>query len=421
MSVTGTAPGIEGHRQSERLCVISSDAHVGPTMEQLRPYCPEKLRPEFDAFYQRAAEVGRAPTAGNTQAAEHREQMLAHVERSGEHDPDERLINMDRDGVAAEVVFHGSQNLNPLPFGYGGRGDRAQEAEGIQIYNRWLADFCSVQPARHKGLAQLPGWDPEGCVRTAEWARSAGLGGINLPTMRLEDLSWPAYTDPVWEPLWAASEVLDMPLVNHGAADLNLYRDPGPGRYALVLADGPWLARRVTWWLMFGGVFERHPRLKFIITEQPGEWPKYEIDYLQSVYESGAQHELRKVMHRSPAEIFRTNIFVGASFMSNREARMFVDLGIEGRALWGSDYPHIEGTWPWTLHALHATFDGVGPDSIRKMLSENAATAYGFELDALRPVADRIGPTLEEVRHPPGEPVPELRYSLAFRSSGAWS
>ena len=421
MSVTASASESAGLDQSERLCVISSDSHVGPTMEQLRPYCPSKLHREFDAFFQRATELGRAPTAGNAQAADHRAQMLAQVAGSGEHDPDERLRNMDRDGVAADVVFHGSQNLNPLPFGYGGRGDRAEEAEGIQIYNRWLADFCSVRPARHKGLAQLPGWDPEACVRTAEWAKSAGLGGVNLPTMRLEDVSWPAYTDLVWEPLWSACEALDIPLVNHGAADLNLYRDPGPGRYALVLADGPWLARRVTWWLMFGGVFERHPGLKFIITEQPGDWPKYEIDYLQSVYESSAQHELRKVMHRSPTEIFRTNIFVGASFMSNREARMFLDLGIEDRAMWGSDYPHIEGTWPWTIHSLHATFDGIDPESIRKMLSENAAKAYGFDLAALQGIADTIGPTLDEVRNPPPKPAPGPRYSLGFRSLGAWS
>lgn len=408
--------------QSEPLCVISSDTHVGPTAQQLRPYCPSTLLDEFDSFYARAAELGRAPTAGSAQAADHRDQMLAHVATSGEHDPNARLKDMDRDGVAAEVIFHGSQNLNPLPFAFGGRGDRAQEAEGIQIYNRWLADFCSVQAERHRGLAQLPGWDPEACAKTAEWARKAGLGGVNLPTLHLEDLTWPSYTESVWEPFWATCESLDMPMVNHGAADLNLYRDLGPGRYALVLADGPWLARRVTWWLIFGGVFERHPRLKFIITEQPGEWPKYEIDYLQTVYESGAQQELRKSMHRSPKEVFRSNIYVGASFMSKREARMFVDLGIDDRALWGSDYPHIEGTWPWTIQSLHQTFEGIPIDSARKMLSGNAAAAYGFDLDKLRPIANKIGPTMPEVLSaPPVEPSPALLYSLAFRNSGAWS
>jgi Amidohydrolase len=89
--------------------------------------------------------------------------------------------------------------------------------------------------------------------------------------------------------------------------------------------------------------------------------------------------------------------------------------------MWGSDYPHIEGTWPWTLHSLHETFDGIDPKSIRKMLSDNAAKAYGFDLEALRRVADRVGPTLDEVRNPPAEPAPELRYSLGFRTSGAWS
>jgi predicted TIM-barrel fold metal-dependent hydrolase len=419
--MTAVVDRASGPALDERLCVVSCDTHVGPTMEQMRPYCARQLLDDFDAFARQAEELATAPTAGNAQGGDHREQMLARVARSGEHDPYERSKDMDRDGVAADVIFHGSQNLNPLPFGYGGRGDRVLEAEGIQIYNRWLADFCSVEPARHLGLAQLPGWDPAACTSTVEWVRSAGLGGVNLPSMRLEDLTWPAYTDPVWESFWSACESLGVPLVNHGAADLNLYRDLGPGRFALVLADGPWLVRRVMWWLMFGGVFERHPGLRLIMTEQPGDWPRYEVDYLQSVYESGTQRHLRTLMKRSPKDIFRSNIYVGGSFMSNREAHMFVELGIEDRVMWGSDYPHIEGTWPLSVVALRMTFEGIAPRTINKMLCENAGAAYGFGLDELKSVAQRIGPTLSEVLQPVDAPPTGMPYSNAFRRSGAWS
>jgi predicted TIM-barrel fold metal-dependent hydrolase len=405
----------------KRLCIISCDTHVGPTMEQLRPYCKRELLDDFDAFALEATTLATAPTAGNVQGGDHRRQMLAHVANSGEHDHDERLKDMDRDGISAEVIFHGSQNMNPLPFGFGGIGDRRLEAEGIQIYNRWLADFCSVAPARHIGLAQLPGWDPEACARTVEWVRAAGLGGVNLPSMHLEDLTWPPYTDLVWEPFWSACVANGVPLVNHGASDLRLYRDIGPTQFALVLADGPWLVRRVMWWLMFGLVFERHPKLRLIMTEQPGDWPKYEIAYLQSVYESGTQREIRPLMTRSPVEIFHTNVFVGASFMSNREAKMFVELGLQHRVMWGSDYPHIEGSWPRSLKSLQMAFEGIDPETVERYLCKNATTAYGFELDDLDGVANRIGPTLRQVLTPTeGRPV-EMPYSNAFRRSGAWS
>ena len=403
------------------MCIISCDTHVGPTMDQLRPYCKREFLDDFDAFAREATELATAPTAGNVQGGDHREQMLAHVAKSGEHDPNQRLKDMDRDGISAEVIFHGSQNMNPLPFGFGGVGDRRLEAEGIEIYNRWLADFCSVEPSRHMGLAQLPGWDPGACARTVEWVRTAGLGGVNLPSMHLEDLTWPPYTDPVWEPFWSACVANDVPLVNHGASDLRLYRDIGPTLFALVLADGPWLVRRVMWWLMFGLVFEHHPTLRLIMTEQPGEWPRYEINYLQSVYESGTQRETRSLIDRSPVEIFHTNIFVGASFMSHREARMFLELGIEDRVMWGSDYPHIEGSWPLSLTSLQMAFEGLDPTTVGRYLSINAAKAYGFRLDELQDVANRIGPTLRQVLTPSDGHPADMPYSNAFRQSGAWS
>jgi predicted TIM-barrel fold metal-dependent hydrolase len=63
--------------------------------------------------------------------------------------------------------------------------------------------------------------------------------------------------------------------------------------------------------------------------------------------------------------------------------------------LWGSDFPHDEGTWPDTHAALHATFDGVPESELRAMLGENAVEVYGFDERALAPHAERIGPKVE--------------------------
>jgi predicted TIM-barrel fold metal-dependent hydrolase len=66
--------------------------------------------------------------------------------------------------------------------------------------------------------------------------------------------------------------------------------------------------------------------------------------------------------------------------------------------MWGSDYPHLEGTWPNTMKALNETFALYPEQEIRDILGLNAANAYGFDVAALAPVAERIGPTLSAVR-----------------------
>jgi predicted TIM-barrel fold metal-dependent hydrolase len=64
--------------------------------------------------------------------------------------------------------------------------------------------------------------------------------------------------------------------------------------------------------------------------------------------------------------------------------------------MWGSDYPHPEGTWPYTHEQLTDTFRGVPENELRAMLGGNAAELYGFDVAALAPVVERIGPRLDE-------------------------
>jgi predicted TIM-barrel fold metal-dependent hydrolase len=417
---------------TEKLVVVSSDTHIGPRLkEDLRHYCPARARADFDELVA-TREAAAANAAGGSLA------FGAHpnTRTAGHHDMHARLRDMDHDGVAAEVIFHGSQNGEPMPFLPPLLGnnatfdfDRDLAADGVRIYNRWLADACSVEPERHVGLAHVPMWDIDAATREVEWAATAGLRGVNFPAPRhgvyLE------YNDRAWEPFWSACESHGMTLATHvGVASPG--RASGPESLALTsIEDGGYFARRAIWWMIFGGVFERHPRLKLVITESPGEWWAYTMVELDSTWLSQAEWNtaLREQVPRRPSEYCEANVFVGASFLAPFEAATAVEHGYASQLLWGSDYPHLEGTWqyrdddaePVTRAAQRNTFCALPADATRAILGRNALRVYGLDEAALTRVAARIAaPTIDELAQPIDR-VPAGASPTAFRTFGAWS
>jgi hypothetical protein len=99
---------------------------------------------------------------------------------------------------------------------------------------------------------------------------------------------------------------------------------------------------------------------------------------------------------RLPSDYFGSNIFIGASTMSKEEIRRRYILGCDV-VMWGTDYPHPEGTWPNTIPRLRSDFGDVPVEDTRQMLGETAARCYGFDLEALQPIAARIGPTPDDL------------------------
>ena len=83
--------------------------------------------------------------------------------------------------------------------------------------------------------------------------------------------------------------------------------------------------------------------------------------------------------------------------MPAHEGRDRHRIGIDN-LMWGSDYPHLEGTWPNTMDALRETFGPYPEDETRALLGTNAARVYGFDLDLLAPIAARVGPELSDIR-----------------------
>ena len=340
--------------RSRPVVIVSNDTHIGPRLvEDLRPYCPKEHLDEYDEFTEAAT--------ADKEAAWQMLQGSGHLDHPnfrtpGHHDSAARLADYDHDGIAAGVMFHGSMNMEPIPFiaqaarKADGREDHPLAGVGMRIYNRWLADFVSQAPHRHIGLAYLPMWDVDAAVAEVEWARDAGLRGVNFPAMR--DGALPEYNRKLWEPLWSVCEDLRMPLVTHVGSATNARYSGLESVPLLQIESGGFTSRRAVWWLIWAGVFERHPGLKLVITETPGNWfptTADELDALWAFYDAKRDEPLNKALldqvPRKPSEYMAANVFYGASFASPFEVEQAVMHGNATQLLWGSDYPHLEGTF----------------------------------------------------------------------------
>lgn len=361
-------------------------------------------------------------------------QMIANRLTDGHHDMHTRLSDMDADGLACEIIFHGSQNGEPIPFitphdlpaglttPFTFEGlDLDLAYAGMHMYNEWLADQCSIEPERHVGLAYIPAWDPALSLQEAEWARARGLRGINFPAWRP---GMPVLQDEAWEPLYAASAALSMPLTNHGGAGDERYWPAGEG-VMLRFMESAYHSRRLIWSLLFHGTFEKYPNLRLMISEIPGEWWPYLMKELDSItgMHGGAGNA---------SAICAEHVYHGATFMSREEALDAYEHDYTRNIVWGSDYPHVEGTWqlpmnedeePQTHLAIREAFAGIPEEPVRDMLGLNGVRAYDLDLEALQKVANRItAPTYDEIKDElPADDVPAAHGLFAFRRVGPWS
>lgn len=418
---------------SEPVVVVSGDSHIGPLASQLREYCPPRLRDKFDEQMTRDRAMLNEGTFGPPEEVRRHRCTLT----AGHHDVEVRLREMDRDGIAAEIMFHGSQNNEPFPF-QGPPDFNFQPTSGVDLdmattgahlYNEWLADACAAAPERLLGCMSLPMWDVDASVAEMKHARNAGLRMANFPAGKAGILG---YEDPAWEPFWAAASDLGVTLCTHsGSADLGNVQ-PGPHAFPIMLVDaGGWPSRRNMTRMIFSGVFERYPGLRLMLTEQNGEWWTHQVMEYDSAWARGREI-LGDTVPRPPHEYMRQSIFIGASFIANFEAHAAVDDGFWENVIWGRDYPHIEGTWAYrddrdddgetaTHQHLRWAFHDVPEEPTRAMLGENAIRALGLDRDALAKVAAGIdAPTIEGLRRPL-EAIPDDGGVLAFRTVGPWS
>ncbi|NUP49022.1 MAG: amidohydrolase [Catenulispora sp.] len=376
--------------------IISSDCHAGLPTEQYRTYIDSKYHPAFDDFLaEQAARIEAATKLGvrNPEFARHWFEEHEEGLRGG-WDSAQRDKEMDADGVTAEVIFPDAdavESTTAAPFGVGltfsGGLDQELALVGARAHNRWLAELCAQSPQRRRGVALVPiTGDVDAAVAEIRRARESGLGAVMIPAM-WEDKA--PYHDRRYDPVWAVCEELQMPVATHsGVAPRDEYGD----HLGIYVSEVTWWPARPIWFLIWSGVFERFPGLKFGVTEAGCWWAPNLLWFMDRLFlgaHAAAKLTPFEEVKRPPSEYFDRNCFIGASNTKRRELAHRYEIGVDNM-LWGNDFPHPEGTWPNTRKWLRTTFHDIPVEETRRMIGLAAAEVYGFDIDALRPVAERI-------------------------------
>ena len=401
----------------DRYMMISQDCHAGAPWYIYRKYLDPKYRDDYDQWVTKyvgtnvvTSEMEKQlphqfltmPEARQRQYLEAMEKDMGHL---GNWDPVVRAKELDREGIAGEVIFHdGSQkNFPPFDLGFALRGKLPISSPelrqaGCKAHNRWLAEFCQSNKGRHAGIAMVTMDDIEETVAEIRWARQNGLfGGILLPGLQLRTEAPEAFWHhPRYEPVWQICEDLQMPVNTHATNPGVTYGDL-PGSRLISMGEAAWSTYRPFWFLLWGGVFERHPKLQFCPTESGGMqvlWFNAYFDEYIAKYRR--PEEVKKAISMKPSDYWRRQCYVGASAHSTRaEIEARYSIGVNN-IMWGSDYPHPEGTWPVSMERTKELFSGVPEQEVRQMLGLNAARVYGFDLDQMNRIAERIGPKVAD-------------------------
>jgi predicted TIM-barrel fold metal-dependent hydrolase len=376
--------------------IVDADAHIDPPCEMWADYLPAPLRPlaprveegeecDFVVFEGRRRPIRMISNqAGRT--GKDFKMVGKRSEMRAAWLPEQRLGDMDQDGIDAAVLFGGG----PL-----GTTNTELYIASFETYNRWVWDFCSAERRRLVPVAYLPMRDIDETLGLLRQAAELGFRTANIPAFpqASDGISTAAkvqaiqagqgaaltgnptggrqYSHPDFDRLWAAFSDLDITVTIHLGARIPRFGEkdhflPDMIMSKLSMAEPIAIA-------IFSGIFQRFPKLRFATVESGVGWFAFAAEYMDRTWEK-QRYWTESTLTEKPSFYMDRNVY--GSFINDR-------LGILNRnapggrnIMWSSDYPHSETTFPNSHDVIVRDFVGVPGDDIRQIICERARRIY---------------------------------------------
>lgn len=304
---------------------------------------------------------------------QHREQELGDSQRKGIREIPGRLEDMELEGIDSEICFPS------LGLWLYCLDSPEAEAASARLYNDWNDEFLSGHPNRFVRCGMLPVLDFSNTLAELDYLASKGFTSAMLPSVTPPNL--PKFNDEAWDPVFAKGAALGIVFVMHTGTGLEtVIAERGPGAGIINYTKQAMDAQNSVQYLVAGGVLDRNPGAKVAFIESGASWLVALAERMDEVEEAHAKFVFPKLSRR-PSQIIDDQVW--ASFQHDRSCIVAAAAGLPGakNVMWGSDYPHAEGTFPVSRRLVDELFEGLNvSDTVRRdVLGMNAARLFRIE------------------------------------------
>ena len=243
-------------------------------------------------------------------------------------------------------------------------------------YNEYLASLQRSNPGRFFGVGVLSNWwDPAKAEAAVRQIVDLGLKTFMLPLSPGKGVNGKAidYAGPEMDTFWAAAEEAGLP-VNFHIGEVPASGGRGAFGTFFIVQAAPF--RRVLGNLIFGGILDRHPRLRIVFAEGGINWVAGALQDAELTYDVHRGMFDPQLKHR-PSYYWHTNCF--ATFQTDTVGLRLLDSIGADRVMWAQDYPHSEGTFGFTANAIGEVLESASEADARKILGGTATALYGLE------------------------------------------
>lgn len=275
-----------------------------------------------------------------------------------------RLEDMDRDGLAASVIY--GPSLFGLPI-----ADQELKAACLRAYNDWAREFNAHDPARLCVLPVLPTHSPAAAVAELERVAALGHRGAIISPFEFR------VSDGEWDRLWAAAAATGVPIsfhIGHGTSAVRIaYLSWEMAAFAAV---APMQLDEPLAMMIFSGALERHPAMRLVLAECGIGWVPYFVGRMDQAAEKHVPKATDYQLREKPSTIFRRQVY--ATFEEEPFGPQLIPILGPDNFMWASDYPHPDSTFPHSAGAIAEAFAGLDERLIRKVTADNCRELYGF-------------------------------------------